>query len=134
MRSLHTFAASILVLLLVSPALTTRPSERFAPHSFVPVRQNLREANVTVAGIVKTPEGRGIKGAYITIRDANTNQVVRAAYSSTFGYYRLEQIETGRTYVLSIAHRRYLFVLPAQLLEINEDRSGVDFIGEPSDD
>ena len=83
---------------------------------------------------MKTPEGRPIKGAYIVIRDANTNEVVRAAYSSSFGYYRLEQIATGHTYVLSITHRRFLFALPAQLLEINEDRSGVDFTGEPSDE
>ena len=141
MRSKHPFAASVLALVFVSPVLTSiptegspRPSAGTVITSRFSIRQNDTGAHVSIAGKVKTPDGRAIKGAYIVIRDANTNEVVRATYSSTFGFYRLEQIETGRTYVLSIAHRRYLFALAAQLLEINEDRSGVDFVGEPSDD
>ncbi len=87
-------------------------------------------SNVTVTGRVKTPEGRPIKGASIMIRDADTGAVVRTALSSPFGYYRLDQIETGRLYVLSVSHKRYIFALPAHLMEINEDRNGVDFTGE----
>jgi hypothetical protein len=89
--------------------------------------------NVTITGKVKTPDGRPIRAALITLKDADTNALVRSTYSSNFGYYRLEQVETGRLYVLSVAHKRYLFALPAQLLEINEDRAGVDFTGEASD-
>lgn len=138
MCPIRPFAASILTLVLASSAVpafgsllhTQRPDRNFS----ISFSQNAEAPNVSIAGMVKTPQGRGIKGAYIVIRDASTNEVVRATYSSTFGYYRLEQIETGRTYVLSIKHRRYLFALPAQLLELNEDRSGVDFVGEPSED
>ena len=92
--------------------------------------QNDFFTNVTITGKVKTPEGRPIKGAWIVLKDADTNAVIRATLTSSFGFYRLEQIESGRLYVLSVTHRRYLFALPAQLMEINEDRSGVDFTGE----
>jgi hypothetical protein len=87
-------------------------------------------SNVTVSGKVKTADGRPIKGASVVIRDAETNAVIRTALSSPFGYYRLDQIETGRLYALSVSHKRYIFALPAHLLEINEDRTGVDFTGE----
>jgi Carboxypeptidase regulatory-like domain len=87
-------------------------------------------SNVSIAGRVKTPEGRPIKGAAIILKDADTNAVIRSSMSSAFGYYRLDQIETGRLYVLSVSHKNYIFAFPAHLLEINEDRTGVDFTGE----
>ncbi len=140
---MHLFAALLLTIVFISPLFSSNSKVRSAKQTLVTrskvvdrvsITQNPEKANVSVAGKVKTPEGRPIKGAYIVIRDASTNDVVRSAYSSSFGFYRLDQIETGKTYVLSITHRRYLFALPAQLLEINEERSGVDFTGEPSDE
>ena len=88
------------------------------------------ETAVSISGRVKTPDNRPIKGARVVLKDANTNEVVRSANSSTFGYYRMVGIETGRSYVLSVSHKTYLFAFPAQLLDINEDRTGVDFVGE----
>ena len=129
MRSMHLFAAFLLTCVFLSPTFSrTENAERAS------ITQISESTNVSISGRVKTPEGRPIKGAYIVIRDGSTNEVVRATYSSSFGYYRLEQIETGKSYVLSITHRRFLFALAAQLLDINEERSGVDFTGEPSDD
>jgi len=89
--------------------------------------------NVFVSGKVKTPEGRGIKGARIVLKDADTNEIVRVALSSPFGYYRLDQIEAGRSYVLSVSHKSYIFAFPAQLIELNENRTGLDFLGELND-
>jgi len=87
-------------------------------------------ATVSISGRVKMPNGRPIKSATILLKDPDTGEVVRSTLSSSFGYYRLDQVESGRQYVLSVSHKRYLFVFPAQLLEINEDRAGVDFTGE----
>jgi hypothetical protein len=86
--------------------------------------------NVTVSGRVKTPEGKPIKGANVVLKDADTNEVVRSTFSNSFGYYKLDQIATGHSYVLIVTHRRYLFALPSQVLEINEERPGTDFTGE----
>ena len=91
-------------------------------------------ATVSISGRVKMPNGRPIKSATILLKDPDTGEVVRSTLSSSFGYYRLDQIESGRLYVLSVSHKRYLFVFPAQLLEINEDRAGVDFTGEAGDE
>ncbi len=91
-------------------------------------------ATVSISGRVKMPNGRPIKSATIVLKNPDTGEVVRSTLSSSFGYYRLDQIESGRLYVLSVSHKRYLFVFPAQLLEINEDRAGVDFTGEAGDE
>lgn len=90
----------------------------------------LSATSASITGRVKTPQGRPIMGASIVLKDANTNAVVRTTLSSNFGFYKLHQIETGHSYVLSVWHKRYLFAFPAHLIDINEDRSGVDFIGE----
>ena len=133
MRLNKTFAASILAVILCTTAFSSDlASVNFfalnAPYSI-----GSAGSTVTVTGRVKTPDGRPIKSAYVTLKDADTNQLVRSTYSSSFGFYRLEQIEAGRLYVLSVSHKRYLFAFPAQLLEINEDRNGVDFTGEAED-
>ena len=135
MRWTKPFAASILGFILAASAYSFEP--RFADSAELlglPETYSITNtANVTITGRAKTPAGRPIKAAMITLRDADTNQLVRSTYTSLFGYYRLEQVETGRLYVLAVWHKRYLFVLPAHLLEINEDRNGVDFTGEVSD-
>ena len=144
MRLLKPFAAAAFTLLLTISVLplpdvlssSTKGAESsfLKPHLPFSFTQNDAGTNVSVTGRVKTPEGRPIKGANIVLKDADTNQVVRTTFSSSFGYYRLEPIETGHFYVLSVTHRRYLFAFPAQLIEINEDRSGVDFTGEANTD
>lgn len=92
-----------------------------------------RAGAVSISGQVKTQDGRGIKGAKIVIKDAKTNEVVSTVVSSTFGYYKLEEIETGRMYVLSVSHKNFLFAFPSHLLEVEADRTGMDFVGESPD-
>jgi len=88
---------------------------------------------VSISGQVKTPNGRGIKGARVVIKDAKTMEVVSSVMSSTFGHYKLEGIETGRMYVLSVSHKSFLFALPSHLLEVEAERTGMDFVGEPAE-
>jgi hypothetical protein len=136
MRFKHPFALltfSLLLVLSLKAVHADVPSndkvsknERISPV----ISQIFTFTAVTVSGRVKTPGGRPIKGATIVLKDSDTNEVVRSTISNSFGYYRLDQIETGRLYVLAITHRRYLFVQPAQLIEINEDKSGIDFVGD----
>jgi len=92
-------------------------------------RSLVQAVDVSISGRVKTASGRAISGARIVLRDADTGEVISRAVSSTFGYYKLEQIEAGRMYVLSVVHKRYLFAFPAQLIEPTENQI-VDFVGE----
>jgi len=88
---------------------------------------------VTISGRVKSTNDRPIAGATIQLKDSETNEVVRSAISSTFGQYKIENVDSSRSYVLSVTHKRYIFVLPAHLLEFAEDRTNMDFIGEASE-
>ncbi len=123
-------AAAVISLVIVA---TTAPviADSIA---FTPVAQNnealLSFSTVSISGRIKTPDNRPIKGASIVLKDADTNAVVHRALSSSFGYYRLDGIETGRLYVLSVTHKSYIFAFPAQLLELEQDRTNLDFVGE----
>lgn len=134
MSSQKSFAATILgTVILASSTMAGLPVADLGHVSSSSQSVEISLGVVALSGRVKTPEGRPIKGARIVIKDAQTNAVVRTALSSPFGYYRLDDIETGRSYVLSISHKTYLFALPSHLLEVSEERSNIDFVGEVID-
>ena len=73
-----------------------------------------------------TASGRGIRNVYITLTDSNGN--TRMAVSSSFGYYRFADVAAGETYIISARGKRYTFSQPTQVLNINEDTDGINFI------
>lgn len=62
-------------------------------------------ALVSVSGRVVSSLGRGVPNALVTATDPNG--VVRTARTNSFGYYRLDEIEVGGTYVFSVSLKRY---------------------------
>ena len=62
-------------------------------------------ATVSISGRVVSTAGRGVSGALVTSTDQNG--VVRTARTNSFGYYRLDGVEAGRTYVFSVSQKRY---------------------------
>ena len=83
-------------------------------------------ASVSVGGRVMTASGRGIRNVYLTLTDSNGNN--RLAVSTSFGYYRFEDVAAGETYVISASAKRYTFIQQSQVLNINEDTEGINFI------
>lgn len=81
----------------------------------------------TVIGRVTNAKGRPISHARLTLTD-NEN-VTRVAYTSSFGYYRFDNIPSGDLYVLSVSHKSYLFGTPTQVIEIFDDQM-YNFVGE----
>ena len=64
-------------------------------------------ALVSVGGRVVDSAGRSLSGVRVTLTDSNDN--VRTAISSNFGYYRFDEVESGHLYVISAASKRYTF-------------------------
>ncbi len=85
-------------------------------------------ASTSVSGRVLTADGRGIGGVRISITLPNGE--VRTALSSSFGYYRFDDLEVGQIYVLSIAAKRYAFINPTRIISLSDELTGEDFIGE----
>ena len=88
-------------------------------------------AGVSVSGRVTTADGRGIRGAKMTLSNSN-NQTVITAITGSFGYYRFDDITAGQTYVLSVISKRFSFVVSSRLLSVNDELADEDFVALPN--
>ncbi len=75
-----------------------------------------------------TASGRGIVNVRLTLTDSSGE--VRTATTTSFGYYRFDDVQAGETYILSAAGKRYTFSQPVLVLSINEDTEAVNFIAD----
>lgn len=82
-------------------------------------------AGVTVAGRVKVG-GRGLTNAIVTIIDHKGS--VRSAMTSSFGYFKFENVEVGQTYVVSVQSKRYTF--SSQVIDLTDELSDLVFVAE----
>lgn len=77
-------------------------------------------ANASISGRVVSAQGRGIRGAVIRIQSAD-GTVNRVVMTNSMGYYTIPDIETGITYVISVASRRFSFD-PASVVYTHQDQ------------
>jgi len=82
-------------------------------------------AMASISGRVITTNGTGIKNALITL--SNSAGATRTAISNSFGYYRFDDIEAGKTYVINASSKRFEFSNPTRVLDVSEDLNEVDF-------
>lgn len=64
-------------------------------------------ARVSITGRVLTADGRALTNTTVALTDATGN--IRSARTSSFGYFRLDDIEAGQNYVIAINSKRYVF-------------------------
>ena len=64
-------------------------------------------ANVSVAGRVTTSDGLGLRNAIVTVTGADG--IKRTATTSSFGYFRVDELEAGSTVVVTVSSKRYIF-------------------------
>ena len=86
-------------------------------------------AAVSITGRVLTANGQGIRNARLTLTSLNGTR--RTAISSSFGYYAFDGVEVGRTYVLEIASKRYIFANPTRIFILQDQVTDMNFISEP---
>lgn len=60
-----------------------------------------------VAGRLLTPEGHGLRNAIVSITD-QTGQTL-SVRSSNFGHFKIENLDTGQSVVLTVSSKRYHF-------------------------
>lgn len=83
-------------------------------------------AGVEVSGRVMTPDGRGLRNATVSITDGAGN--TRTATTSTFGYYRFDDVQVGETYIMAVSSRRYRYAPRA--VPVFDSLTDVDFVGQ----
>jgi hypothetical protein len=82
-------------------------------------------ATVSVSGRVTTPTGRGIMNVRLSLTDSSGQ--TRTATTTSFGYYRFDDVMVGESYILSASGIHYTFNQPVQVLSINDETSEINF-------
>jgi hypothetical protein len=86
-------------------------------------------APVSIGGRILTADGRGIAKAKVTLTGMNGE--IRTALTGPFGYYTLDGVSGGQSYILEVSNKRYSFPGSPRLVNANSDVTDADFIGVP---
>jgi hypothetical protein len=85
-------------------------------------------ANATIGGRIRTANGNGIRNVLVSLITPTGD--TRYTFSSSFGYYKFENIPVGETYILSVAAKRYRFSKPTIVRTITENINDLDFVAD----
>jgi len=84
-------------------------------------------AGVSISGRVMTANGSGLRSAIVRVTDQQGE--TRSAITSSFGYYRFDDVTAGGTYVISVTSKRYQFA--PQVISVSDELTDLDFIASP---
>ena len=79
----------------------------------------------TVSGRVLTSDGRGLRNATVSITDSNN--IVRTATTSSFGFFSFANVASGGQYVFRVQSRSYRY--SPVTVTINDNLTLPDFVG-----
>ncbi len=83
-------------------------------------------AGVSISGRVLTANGAGIRSVSLFLTNATTGET-RHALSSSFGYYRFDEIAVGQTYILTVHSKRFAFEPNTIVIKVTSELTDVDF-------
>lgn len=111
--------------ILVPPAPGGDNSDIGAVESQIPTA-----AYVALSGRILTTSGMGIRNATVTVSGGSLPASV-VVQTGSFGYYRIEGLTAGETYVVSVATKRYWVDVPVRLVTMTDDVTAFDFVAQP---
>jgi hypothetical protein len=79
----------------------------------------------TITGRVKTATGRGVSGAFLTVRDAG-GHIVRTPFTNSSGYYNIAGLPADTQFTIEIKSKRHTF--QPQTIMTEETTEYVDFV------
>jgi Carboxypeptidase regulatory-like domain len=82
-------------------------------------------ASSNVSGRVYTTSGRFLSRARLAVLDMDGN-LVQTVTSNQFGYYRINGLESGRTFLIAVVSKRYQF--NNQIITPSEEFNSIDFV------
>lgn len=84
-------------------------------------------ASVSLSGRALTSAGRGLANAPIYLTDAAGN--TRTSRTTTFGYYRFDDVPAGQSVTITVVSKRFRFA--PQVINVMEDVTNLNFFSEP---
>ena len=88
-------------------------------------------ASVLISGQIMTSNGSGISGA--VIRAIDDDGIIKTARTGTFGYYLIEGLQAGRSYIVTVDHPRYTFDPASVVRSVDENITDLNFVTIPED-
>jgi glycosidase len=85
-------------------------------------------ASVSIGGRVVGADGAGLGKVQVSLTDPSG--AIRNSLTGAFGYYRFEDVDAGRTYIISVRNKRYEFETPTQIVFAGEDSNEVNFTAQ----
>lgn len=86
---------------------------------------------VSISGRILTGEGTPISAAVIRVTD--DEGITKTVRTGTFGFYSIDGLRAGRSYIITAAHPRHQFFPASIVRSVNDNITDVDFIsGEGS--
>ena len=86
--------------------------------------------NVSVGGRILMSGGAGIRNAMVTISGGNLPAPV-TVQTGNFGSYNFTGLQSGTTYTISVATKRYVILQPSRVVTPQANVTDFDFIAEP---
>lgn len=87
-------------------------------------------ASVSISGRITTAEGSGISHVQVILANPVSGELSKAV-SSTFGYYRFDNVEVGQIYILTVASNRYVFEPSTRVINLVDELMDENFIALP---
>ena len=84
-------------------------------------------ANASISGRVTSADGRSVGRVTVMVTDSEGNP--RTAITNAFGYYKVEGLLVGQTYVVGAQSKQFTFT--PRTISLGEDAIGFDLIAEP---
>lgn len=86
-------------------------------------------ATASISGRVSAADGTGIRNAVIVVSGGSLSQPIYVR-TGTFGYFSVEDLEVGGTYILTINSKRFTFANPNRIITLNENVGDADFVAD----
>jgi hypothetical protein len=87
-------------------------------------------ATVSITGRVTTVGGAGIRNVNLVLAGGALGGP-RYAQTGSFGYYRFDDVPVGATYILTAYAARYFIAQPSLTINLMDEFTEGNFIGEP---
>jgi len=88
------------------------------------------EANAYISGRVTTADGRGIRNARITISGDSLSER-RVVTTGSLGYFSVDGLQTGETYVVTVNSQRFTFSTPSRVISLVDNVVDANFVADP---
>lgn len=84
---------------------------------------------VSIEGRAINSDGAGIRNALVMVIRASNGEITQVRTNST-GFFRVEGLDAGGTYLVSLRHKRYVFPTEPLVLTLNDNVTGLTFTGQ----